>query len=71
MHFDPTIIRQQLKAVGKTQEDLAHDLGVTVGTVNRWLTGKHKPLRVYQRLMQEKLEGYNAEHYQRASNGCT
>lgn len=47
-----------LKRLGKTQEDLARDMRVTTSTMNRWLRGKCKPLRVYQKLMEEILNGY-------------
>lgn len=36
-------LRQNL---GMTQEDLAHELGVTVSTVNRWENGHTRPSRL-------------------------
>jgi len=36
-------IKQLREKLGLTQEQLAHQLGVTVKTVNRWETGKAKP----------------------------
>lgn len=32
--------------LGMTQEDLAHELGVTVSTVNRWENGHTRPSRL-------------------------
>lgn len=43
--------------VGMTQEDFAHDLGVTVATVNRWENGRIEPSRLARRA----LEGLAAE----------
>jgi len=36
-------IRQQL---GMTQEEFAHALGITVGTVNRWENGRFRPSKL-------------------------
>ena len=36
-----------------TQEDLAHELGVTVSTVNRWENGHSRPQRLALRAMRE------------------
>lgn len=33
-------------SLGMTQEDLAHELGVTVSTVNRWENGHTRPSRL-------------------------
>jgi len=38
-------------ASGLTQEQLAHELGVTYGTVNCWENGRHRPLRVLARTL--------------------
>lgn len=40
------LIRQ---ARGQTQEDLARDLDVTVGTMNGWENGKHRPVKAQRR----------------------
>ena len=46
-------IAEQLKALrrqyGWSQEDLAHELGVSFSTVNRWENGKAKPSRLAQK----------------------
>lgn len=39
---------------GLTQEDLARELDVTVGTLNGWENGRHRPLRA-QRKRLERL----------------
>jgi putative transcriptional regulator len=36
-------LRRQLKL---TQEELAHELGITVGTVNRWENGRFRPSKL-------------------------
>lgn len=56
--FDPNFTQANLKLFSKTQEDLARDMGVSVGTVNRWLRGKRKPLKIYQKLLEGILDGY-------------
>lgn len=42
-------IRRLRKALALTQEELAHEIGVTVSTVNRWENGKAEPLRIARR----------------------
>jgi transcriptional regulator with XRE-family HTH domain len=34
---------------GQTQEELARDLDVTVGTMNGWENGKHRPVKAQRR----------------------
>lgn len=55
------------KRLGMTQEQLARELGVTVGTVNRWENGRFRPsplaLRGLERLADraqqvERLDSY-------------
>ncbi len=36
-------LRRELKM---TQEELAHELGITVGTVNRWENGRFRPSKL-------------------------
>ena len=40
------LLRKYLKL---TQEDLAHELGVSFATVNRWESGKNKPSKLAQK----------------------
>lgn len=56
------------KRLGMTQEQLARELGVTVGTVNRWENGRFRPsplaLRGLERLADraqqvERLDSYS------------
>lgn len=63
------------KRLGMTQEQLARELGVTVGTVNRWENGRFRPsplaLRGLERLSEraaqvERLDSYGPVAY---SNG--
>jgi len=41
-----TEVRTLRRDLGMTQEDLAHELGVTVSTVNRWENGHTRPSRL-------------------------
>jgi len=59
--FNHTEIRNTLRTLGKTQEDLARSLEVTVGTVNRWLTGKCRPLKVYRKRIREVLDEFRQQ----------
>jgi len=38
-----------------TQEDFAHEVGVTFATVNRWENGKAQPSRLARKILQEML----------------
>lgn len=40
------IIRRLRQKLGLTQEELAHELGITVGTVNRWENGRFRPSKL-------------------------
>ena len=44
-----TKIKLIRKNINITQEDLAHELGVSFATVNRWETGKSKPIKLAQK----------------------
>lgn len=46
-------VRNQLQI---TQEELAHKLGVSFATVNRWESGSYKPSKMGQRVFEEFLE---------------
>jgi putative transcriptional regulator len=39
-------IRQVRQQLGMTQEEFAHALGITVGTVNRWENGRFRPSKL-------------------------
>lgn len=57
--MDPNLsLYGQLKYFGKTQEQFARDLGVCVGTVNRWLNGKFKPSPLSHFRIKEVMDGY-------------
>ena len=59
MDFNPTYVRAELARLNKTQEELARDVGVGASTMNRWLRGKVKPIKIYQRKVAEVLEEWN------------
>lgn len=44
-------------ARGQTQEEFARDLDVTVGTMNGWENGKHRPVRAQRRRLISLAEG--------------
>lgn len=52
-----------LKFFGKTQEQFARDLGVSLATVNRWLNNKRKPLPLYQQKIEEILNEYRKQKH--------
>ena len=45
------VIRYLRRRVGLTQEELAHALGITVGTVSRWEKGRFRPSRLARALI--------------------
>lgn len=40
------MVRRLRSKLGLTQEELAHELGITVGTVNRWENGRFRPSKL-------------------------
>jgi DNA-binding transcriptional regulator YiaG len=50
---DVKVLRKQL---GLTQEEFAHEIGVTFATVNRWENHKSKPSRLALRVLAETQE---------------
>jgi DNA-binding transcriptional regulator YiaG len=55
------------KRLGMTQEQLARELGVTVGTVNRWENGRFRPsplaLRGLERLAERAAQVERLDNY--------
>ena len=53
-------LRRELKM---TQEEFAHELGITVGTVNRWENGRFRPSKLARATLIEFAErhGRSAE----------
>jgi len=43
------LVKALRTARGLTQEDLARELDVTVGTMNGWENGKHRPLKALRK----------------------
>ena len=56
--FDREKIRQLRQNLNMTQENFAHEIGVTFATVNRWENGRTTPNKVAQKvlkIMEKKL----------------
>jgi putative transcriptional regulator len=60
--FDRARIRQLREDLNMTQENFAHEIGVTFATVNRWENGRTTPNKVAQKvlaLLEKKLRKMN------------
>lgn len=44
--LDKEYVRKLREAMHMTQEQFAHALGITVGTVNRWENGRFRPSKL-------------------------
>ena len=59
------ILSEKVKTVRKqlnlTQEELAHALGISFATVNRWESGTYKPSKMGQRVFEEFIEKNNIQ----------
>lgn len=53
------VIRYLRRKVGLTQEELAHALGITVGTVSRWEKGRFHPSRLARTLIMDFARTHN------------
>lgn len=42
----PVLVKEVRKQLGLSQEDLAHALGISFATINRWENGKTSPSRL-------------------------
>ncbi|MBW1956378.1 MAG: helix-turn-helix transcriptional regulator [Deltaproteobacteria bacterium] len=42
----PELVKGVRRQLGISQEELAHELGVSVATINRWENGKTKPFKL-------------------------
>jgi putative transcriptional regulator len=49
--FDREKIRQLRQNLNMTQENFAHEIGVTFATVNRWENGRTTPNKVAQKVL--------------------
>jgi len=57
-----TLVKRVREQLGLSQEDFAHELGVSFATVNRWENGQVKPSRLaraqidvfYERMVEQK-----------------
>jgi len=44
----PELAREVRRQLGRSQEELAHELGVNFTTINRWENGKTSPFKLAQ-----------------------
>ena len=51
--FNRDRIRELRMSLNMTQENFAHEIGVTFATVNRWENGRTTPNRVAQKVLQQ------------------
>ena len=58
--FEPMseLVRALRRELKMTQEEFAHELGITVGTVNRWENGRFRP----SKLARATLLDFAAKH---------
>jgi len=49
-------VKELRKQLGLTAEELAQKLGVSVGTVSRWETGRNKPSKLARHRLKEVLD---------------
>jgi DNA-binding transcriptional regulator YiaG len=49
----PETVKEVRRQLGLSQEDLAHALGVSFATVNRWENGKTVPSKLAQRQFEQ------------------
>jgi DNA-binding transcriptional regulator YiaG len=52
------LVRAMRRELKMTQEEFAHELGITVGTVNRWENGRFRP----SKLARATLLDFAAKH---------
>ena len=46
-------VRSLRRGLKMTQEEFAHELGITVGTVNRWENGRFRPSKLARATLME------------------
>ena len=59
--MDAGYVRRVRENLGITQEELAHLLGVTVSTVNRWENGHAEPSKLARRAIARLERGESAD----------
>lgn len=52
----PQLLRQIRQRRRLTQEELARELDVTVGTLSNWENGRHRPIRAQRRRIEQIAE---------------
>jgi len=57
----PLLLRELREQLGISQEDLAHELGVSFGTVNRWENGKVLPSKLAKKQLESFIQAMIAK----------
>ena len=57
--FNREVIRRLRQNMHMTQENFAHEIGVTFATVNRWENGRTTPNKVAQKVLMLLAKKYN------------
>jgi DNA-binding transcriptional regulator YiaG len=52
-NFDQHRVRELRLGLNMTQENFAHEIGVTFATVNRWENGRTLPNKVAQKVLKQ------------------
>ncbi len=63
------MVRRLRNKLGLTQEELAHELGITVGTVNRWENGRFRPSKLARSTILEFAKKHGISLDQEAASG--
>jgi len=57
----PALVKEVRRQLGMSQEELAHGLGVSFATVNRWENGKTSPSKIARRLFEQFCRQHDLE----------
>jgi putative transcriptional regulator len=57
----PALVKEVRRQLGLSQEELAHGLGVSFATINRWENGKTSPSKLARRLFEQFCQQHDLE----------
>jgi putative transcriptional regulator len=57
----PALVKEVRRKLGLSQEELAHGLGVSFATINRWENGKSSPSKLARRLFEQFCRQHDLE----------